>query len=213
MEEISYSGKLTLDELAAALRMGSLLKKWHIIVYLLILAIILIGISTNLKYGQSFIYFLTPIMLLLIIGASFYFAPAISANKAFDEDSEFKHPLSGIISDEGLSIQAIRSLAQLKWILFKSARLSPEYILLYQTNNCFNVFRRKFFANEADWKAFRSLVEQKIAKKIYFEKDPTAPLFSRFARQRNFNFLIFGVLLLIIVITFIYNFAFYTPNL
>ncbi len=207
MEEISYSGQLTQDELAATLRMGSLWKKWHIIVYWILLGCVGVGFLTGLILNLESVYLPVPLMVLLFIGGSFYFTPAMNAKKLFTQDTDFKFPLSGVISEAGLSIQARRTQTQIQWTLYKSARLSPGNVLLYQTNNCFNVFPRKFFASDADWKAFRSLVEQKVEKKTYISKDPTPPRFGRHA-----NWIIYGVLFLVIVLMLVYNFTFYAPN-
>ncbi len=206
MDEISYSGQLTKDELAAAMRMGRILKLWHIIVFCFILAIFLVVLMARHPYGSYFSTGLSLIFIFLLIGIIYYFTPAISANKMFDEDSEFKYLLSGIISNEGISVQSHRTLTQIQWNLYKFARFSPGYVLFYQTNNCLNIFHRKFFAGEADWKAFRSLVEQKVAKKTYSKKDPAAPMFSRYARTRNLYFLVFGISLLMVVLIILYNF-------
>ncbi len=206
MERISFSGQLTKDELAAAVRMGRIIKIWHIIVFCFFLAIFLVVLMSRHPYGSNFPTGLSLIFIFLLIGIIYYFTPAISANKMFDEDSEFKYLLSGIISDEGLSVQSSRTQTQIQWNLYKFARFSPEYVLLYQTNNCLNIFHRKFFTGEADWKAFRSLVEQKIAKKTYSKKDPAAPAFSRYARTRNLYFLVFGITLLMVVFIIIYSY-------
>ncbi len=211
MEEIFYSGQLKLDELAAALRMGSLVKKWQITAYWLFVVIYTAALVGAVFSNLFMVSSLIPFMIFLILGVSVYFAPAAGAHKAFADDSEFKNPLSGVISPEGLSVQSSKSLTQLQWTIYKSARLSPGYVLLYQTSNCFNVFRRTFFANEADWKAFRSLVEQKVAKKTYYKKDPTAPLFSQYASLRNINWLTYGILLLIIVFILANNFLNSSP--
>ncbi len=198
MEQISYSGEFTVDELAAAFRMASWGRKWLIIAYWLILAgflaSVLVGIIFNLY--PVFSLFMA-VYILIALGLGFYFAPATNAKKAFAQDPVIK--LTGIISDEGLSIESNRTQAQLQWGIYKSARLSPGIVILYRTNNCIDNFVRKHFANEGDWKAFRSLVEQKIAKKAYFDKDPTPPRFGRYANRIIFGGLALMVILMVII--------------
>lgn len=204
MEGISYSGQLTVDELAAALRMATWGRKWLIIAYWFILAgflaAVLVGIIFNL---YPVFNVLLAVYLLIALGLGVYFAPATNAKKTFGQDSVIK--LTGIITDEGLSIQTSRTQSELHWGIYKSARFSPGFVLLYRTSNCIDSFPRKYFANEIDWKAFRSLVEQKIAKKAYFEKDPTPPRFGRYAKR-----IIYGIMTLflfaIVIYTVIYNF-------
>lgn len=199
MDEIPFSGQLTQDEVAAAFYMGGPLGRLNssvikivigFIVVLLLLTLVISGVQVFLYIASCFF---TPLMIAVL----FYLTPSVSAKKAFTPDSEFKNPISGVVSDEGTLIQSNLTRGQSQWSIFRFARMSPGLVLLYSTDNIFNIFPRKFFATEADWLAFRSLVELKVAKKYYHKKDPTAPLFSRHAEWLTYGITILFVGLLI----------------
>ncbi len=208
MEEISYSGQLTQNEVAAAFYMGGPLGRWNFSVIKIVIGLIVVvalftlafsGVSGMSAVGglQIFLYLASCFIPLLAIVALYYLAPSVSAKKAFTKDSEFKNPLSGVVSDEGILIQSNLTRGQSQWSIFRFARLSPGCVLLYSTDVIFNIFPRKFFATEADWLAFRSLVEQKVAKKYYHKKDASAPLFSRQAEWLSYGISILFIILLI----------------
>ncbi len=197
MEKIIFSGQLTKDELAVAYRMAAKLKKWHFIGYWIALA----GVGAMFLYMLFTFHYLGclpyPLILILFIGMSFYFTPALTAKRLFGHDSDFNHPISGVISEDGLSIQSSRTQAQIQWGLIKLARLSPGNVILNLANNAFYVFPRKFFANEVDWKNFCSLVEQKVDNKENFVKDATPPRYSRYAGRFIYGGLALSVILMV----------------
>ncbi len=199
--EISFSGSFTEDELAAAFRLGRPIQKWFTILYWIICACAAVGFLYELISGpqSDFVPFI--FMVWLFIGLTSYFTPTKNARKVLAQNSEYQNQISGVVSEEGLSIQASQAQTQSQWTIYRSARLSPGYVLLYQLNNTFNVYPRKFFATEADWLAFRALVEQKIANKSYSQKDPTAPLFGQHA-----NLCLIGAGILCFIVLLVYNF-------
>ncbi len=203
MGEILFSGQLTQDELTFAYRMATRLKKWYFIAYWIALA----GVGAFFLYMFFTFHYLGclpyPLIFLLFIGMSYYFTPALMAKRLFGQDSDFNYPLSGVISEDGLSIQSSRTQTQIQWGLIKLARLSPGNVILNLANNAFYTFPRKFFANEVDWKDFRSLVEQKVGTKENFVKDPGSPRYGRYAGR-----FIYGGLGLSVILMVIYLFLF-----
>ncbi len=202
MDEISYSGQLTQNEVAAAFYMGGPLGRWNISGRNLVIGLAAVAVLLTLAYSgvsgaQIILYIASCFIPLFFIAAIYYLAPSVSAKKAFTSGSEFKNPFSGVVSDEGIMIQSTLTRGQSQWSIFRFARVSPGFVLLYSAANIFNVFPRKFFATEADWLAFRSLVARKVAKKYYHKKDPTAPLFSRQAEWLTYGISILFVVLLI----------------
>lgn len=199
MDAIRYSGQFTQDELAAAFRMGGQFKQWHINVIWIIAGCLAVAFLVMLVLDIDAV--MVPIfsIFLLFTGTTLHLTPAMNAEKAFKQNPDFRNPVSGSVSEDGLSIESSRVQTQFKWNIYRSARLSPGLVLLYQTNNWYNIYPRKFFSTEADWLAFRSLVEQKIIKKSYYQKDPAPPLFGRYA-----TLFIYGTLLLLVVFSVVY---------
>ncbi len=203
MEGIPFSGSFTEDELAAALRLGRQIKKWYIILYWIVGACVVAGFLYELISGPQSNIVPFFFMAWLFMGLTFYFTPTKNARKIFAQNSDYQNQISGVVSEEGFSIQASQAQTQSQWTIYRSTRLSPGYVLLYQLNNTFNVYLRKFFATEADWLAFRALVEQKIAKKAYSKRDPTAPLFGGHA-----NLFLIGAGILCFILLLVYNLKF-----
>jgi hypothetical protein len=67
------------------------------------------------------------------------------------------------IAEIGVTINAKRSISVLKWELFKKVKRKDDFVMLYQENNWYNVFPRRFFASTSDWGTFLDLVETHLS--------------------------------------------------
>jgi len=72
-------------------------------------------------------------------------------------------PIKGLLSAEGVRWNSEGlSQNQVPWNLLLHYRASPTLVLLYFSPNQFFYFFPHYFASEADWREFRTLVAQKL---------------------------------------------------
>ncbi len=202
--EINFSGSLTPDELAFIFRQGSPVKRWFVIgwgaaVGLLLIAILAGGIRSgfNAEWLSANAFLLPLAFGVLFFGLFFYLSPSLSARRVF-QNPIMRQVQQGTVTPERIAYRAPGPYRELKWSLYRSASLYPGLVLLYQTNDTFNYFPRKYFESEEDWRAFRKLVHQKVPHRLEFEAPSRLVFPVRYARVLFYGVLALGVLLAVL---------------
>lgn len=75
------------------------------------------------------------------------------------KDPDFQAPISGKIDENGVTLVAKRSTSDLKWELYNRAIQKDDFVMLYQSNKGYNLFHRRFFGTDSDWKDFLNLAK------------------------------------------------------
>lgn len=91
--------------------------------------------------------------------------PYILARSQWKANAAVRSRNSGAIRAEGIHAENGLAVGDIRWSAFTDYKLSPEMVLLYQNPNAFHLFTRRMFATDDDWNTFRSLVQQRIAKR------------------------------------------------
>ncbi len=76
----------------------------------------------------------------------------------FDKNSPLLKPLTGTLTDEGVSLRGNNFKSDIKWASYSYFKKSKDIILLYQGPNAFNFLARPLFRSDADWQECVSLV-------------------------------------------------------
>ena len=162
--EIKYAGAISLPDFqrAQALDGRSRLTSMILMGLIIILALIqLVGLRSDPETATTLLT-LFPLLLATIF---FWGFVRFQIRNTWKKNQAIYSAISGVITENSLEYNTGQSESKLRWDLFQKYKIAPDMILLYQTTHAFNVFPRHFFASDADWSAFTSLVQQKIANK------------------------------------------------
>lgn len=165
-----FEYRLNINDLKEANKAHSKKALWKY--YLLIVAtILLISILPLLTQGSITIndIFLTVVVPNLFLFGLLYVVTRISQNfminRAWKSQPGVKSAIIVETTTEGLEITTESSESKLKWSLYTHWKETPNLFMIYQSNNCFNLFPKRAFNSEADINELRELLSTKLPKK------------------------------------------------
>jgi hypothetical protein len=71
-------------------------------------------------------------------------------------------PMAGHISEVGVELRLPILEARMTWSAYLRSKADDDLLLLYQQPATFNMFPKRFFRDDADWRACRELIEQHL---------------------------------------------------
>lgn len=108
----------------------------------------------------------------IIPGGALYFAFAlgvllpIKSRRTYEQRKDLQRPCSFTASDAGLLFSA-EGVAGLKpWSDYLKWKEGDATLLLYMSDNMYQIIPKRFFTSTADLDAFRAMVSQKIANRV-----------------------------------------------
>ena len=102
-------------------------------------------------YQQTVTWWMVVLGLVVLIGAAVPFWFPYYQAISFDKNSPLLKPLTGTVTDEGVSLQGYHFKSDIKWTSFSYFKRSKDIILLYQGPNAFNFLSPHLFKSDADW--------------------------------------------------------------
>ena len=78
----------------------------------------------------------------------------------FNKNSPLLKPLTGTVTDEGVSLRGYRFNSDIKWASFTYYKRTREVVLLYQGPNAFNFLSRNLFKSDAEWEECVTIVDK-----------------------------------------------------
>jgi hypothetical protein len=103
-----------------------------------------------------------PGLIFMMVFLSFpWWVPYVQAN-AMTKNGIYSQQVSGIISDEEVTINGAGSKSTFEWSAYSGYKMKDDLILLYQGKNNFNIFPKAFFHREEDWDEFVRFVKEKV---------------------------------------------------
>jgi YcxB-like protein len=109
---------------------------------------------------------LTPVTAFFgLIGVAFCAAPYLSTRKLFATSKIVQAPLSGTVSDTGVTLHNAFGDSNLPWDAFYGAAVRSDVVFLYQSAYNYNLFPRAFFQDDHAWHEFKSLVRARVRPK------------------------------------------------
>lgn len=144
---------------------------------LLIYCFVLIGILLLISIlpllmqgGASFSEIITSIVLPnLLIFAIVYFCMRIARNfainRTWNSQPGLKNEISVETLEDGLQINTALLESKMKWLIFTHWRETPNLFMVYQSNNCFNLFPKRAFSDNEQINEFRELLSVKLSNK------------------------------------------------
>ncbi len=78
----------------------------------------------------------------------------------FNQNSPLLKPLTGVVTDEGVSLRGYRFNSDIKWSSFTHYKRDRGVVLLYQGPNAFNFLSRNLFRSDAQWEECVTLVDK-----------------------------------------------------
>lgn len=166
--EITFSGQYTKEELLQAQKLHTMPSPPMLIFRIGATAAAIIFYIAHLFLSPSDslmeeIGILLPVGIIVLLMMRPFLEPYETINKIM-KDPDFTSALSGKVGEAGVTLVARRSTSELKWGLFKRTKQKGDLLLLYQDNNWYTLFPRRFFSTDADWSGFQELVKKNISR-------------------------------------------------
>jgi hypothetical protein len=167
--EINFSGQYSRQDMLKAMQTHYLptqAKKAMTVIPIIIFLFIFLGIFTHPALSQldNKISLILPNLFFLTFFAMPFWMPYVNVAQTM-KNPDYSSPVFGQITNESIKIVMKQANSEAKWTLHKKFIQKKEFVLIYQQNNCFNVFPRHFFHREADWQAFLNLMKNNIPGK------------------------------------------------
>ena len=161
---IPFQGQITERDLARIFTLALKSQRWLTYVFgpLFFISIIMMAIGI---YTHTFNTF--SIMMLVFTGvmASYpFWGPSTSARTTYKNQSEMRGSFVGAFNDEGLLLNTSKATQNIKWAAYTHIVRDSETVLLFQNAQCFNFFPRAFFATDAEWQEFQTMLDGKIQR-------------------------------------------------
>ena len=161
--EILYGGTVGKEELIQVMKLHYRLT-WSnalstIVLPLMIAAVFIVSMIATRQLIPPLLIFPAIAILAVVFRLA---QPYLSARNMAKNGSGAASRLSGKVSGQGITLQTPNATSELQWTLYSRSRSSADLVLLYQQNNWFNYFPRRFFQSDGDWERFLHLVAQKI---------------------------------------------------
>jgi hypothetical protein len=169
---IQYAGKISKDDFLKAIFLNSpqlKLQKWIIGILLSIMAFsfFFLVVSPS-KLFDSNISKLLPSLLpglvvFLIIVTFPWWIPYLQLSSFDQKGNIYRNNVFGMIDDTGITINSAEIKANFQWNVFVDYKISKDIFMLYQSKNCFNMFKPSMFSNQDEWEKFISFAKDKVS--------------------------------------------------
>ncbi|MUG98173.1 YcxB family protein [Scytonema sp. UIC 10036] len=140
--------------------------------YLLVMGIIIfISILPMLTQGGISLneLLISAIVPNLVLLAFIYLVIRISRNfvlsRTWNSQPGLKNEIRVEASEEALQINTELSESKMKWLIYTHWRETPNLFMVYQSNNCFNLFPKRAFGSDEQMNEFRELLRAKLPNK------------------------------------------------
>ena len=121
----------------------------------LVALVLIFAYNRNTATGWTYL-----LAVVVVIGVLFpWWMPYFQAFN-FNKNSPLLKPLTGVVTDEGVSLRGFRFNSDLKWSSFTHYKRTRDVVLLYQGPNAFNFLSRNLFRSDAEWEECVSTVEK-----------------------------------------------------
>jgi hypothetical protein len=164
--EITFEGQLTKGDIRKSLVMHHRPSKAVSIIRITLIIIVLLAylvyffLYSSKDLVEEFGIIL-PLLIIIYVLALPFILPYNTLPKHF-KDPDFQSNVSGKITDQSVTINMLHAKSEIEWALYKKQKRSDDLMLLYLDKLTYNLFPRRFFNSDEDWKNFLELVNQKI---------------------------------------------------
>ena len=104
-------------------------------------------------------------LFVFLFGIYCLMTPWLVARNAFRTSTLMGQPFTGRIDENVFVLEMSVGRTELPWTALYGARVTPELILVFLSNQQFYILARRFFANDADWEAAREIISTRVPKK------------------------------------------------
>lgn len=163
--QIHYAGKITKDDFLQAIFLNSprlKFQRWFF-------AIVLFFVAFSLIYlwaagPASIVEGLFPGLAIFFIFGTFpWWMPYIQLTSFDQKTNIYRNSVFGMIDETGISINSTEVKTSFQWSVFIDYKLSKDLFMLYQSRNCFNLFKPSMFGTREEWDKFVSFATNKIS--------------------------------------------------
>ena len=155
--DINVKGKFTRQDILNAFFTHLKPTRYWIAIRLVLVGVMVLILFFAFFQGTStwWLYLLVLIVVVSIISP--WWLPYLQTMR-FNPNNPLLKPLTGQISDEGMSLHGYQFNSTIKWESFTHYKKAGDVVLLYQGSNAFNFLARSLFESDADWEACVSIV-------------------------------------------------------
>jgi hypothetical protein len=168
---INYAGKISKDDFLQAIFLNSpqlKLQKWliGILVTIMVLSLFLLALSPsnsfNADISRLFPSLFPGLAVFLVIVTYPWWIPYLQLSSFDQKGNIYRNNVFGTIDETGLSINSAEINANFQWKVFVDYKLSKDILMLYQSKNCFNLFKPSMFSTQEEWDRFVSFAKEKV---------------------------------------------------
>lgn len=129
------------------------------------------GIQFAIMLLMAFIYLLVTVPgssligwpLLFPAGAVYIlFLPYLTARRGMKTGAMIAAPFDGSVDETHFVTNSEFGRSDIPWSKFFRVQTGPDYVMLYTSAHQFYIIARRYFANDTDWEAFRSLATANV---------------------------------------------------
>jgi 4-amino-4-deoxy-L-arabinose transferase-like glycosyltransferase len=163
--QIHYAGKISKNEFLQAIFLNSprlKFQRWFFAIVLFFVAFSLVYLWVMSPGSVDTEWF--PGLLIFFIFATFpWWVPYIQLASFDQKTNIYRNNVFGTIDDTGISINSAEIKTSFQWSVFIDYKLSKDLCMLYQSRNCFNLFKPDMFGTREEWDKFVSFAADKIS--------------------------------------------------
>ncbi len=157
---IEYHGKITVADVRRAIFLN------YAPVMLWLNGFLLAGFVLAVVYftftGRMPPSYLPLLLLVLIVLAAPYYQPFLSARSAEKPGSLYRHPIRGVIDENGITTDNGETHIETPWDSYTHYKQAKEMLMLYKGRYCVNIFTPSLFADRQTWESFLAAVRERL---------------------------------------------------
>jgi hypothetical protein len=167
--QINYAGKISKDDFLQAIFLNSpqlKLQRWVICILLAIMAFslfYLMVVSPNPAFSKLFPSLLPGFVVILVVATFPWWMPYLQLSSFDQKGNIYRNNVFGTIDDIGITINSSEIKSSFQWTVFVDYKLSKDILMLYQSKNCFNLFKSSMFSTQDEWVTFISFAKDKVS--------------------------------------------------
>ncbi len=198
---VSLQGKFELADLKAAQNLHAMPGKrtWIGIIFLLgLFALLMVGAIVLAALGSlSWWMVAYPLFILAFVALYWFVLRPGQITRAYKQHKELSSPFEMDLTDEGYAIKNLYGAGRVPWKDFAKWKADKNIILLYRTDNMFNMVPRRLLQDESQTQYILEQLEKNGVKEASQVKNPA---------RRLTQWIIYGLLAVIIIILLYMNF-------
>jgi len=173
---VSIKGKFELADLQAAQNLHAMPGKWAWVGIFALLGLfgllLLAGIVLGIQGRVSWWLVIYPVFVVGFLALFWFVLRPAQITRAYKQHKELSSPFEMELTDEGYAIQNSYGQGKIPWQDFAKWKADKNIILLYRTDNMFNMVPTRLLQGEAEVRYVLNQLRQNSVKEASLVKNP-----------------------------------------